>query len=189
MRDTILYCSCSCSCRCRASRLDSRYDKYIPLQVQAGQSASSGSDHYRYARRSEIAHALALSSPSFFRHGVHSPSTPETCWIAHAGDGHAFVLQRRRRRGTRRVPFLEGQRNSRHVKATDGGTHAQPRSDGVRLAWQPCLSFSGEAAKKLFTCPSTFPTVALSTPPPSTTLLSSVPFYLHCLSFHCVEVV
>lgn len=38
-------------------------------------------------------------------------------------------------------------------------------SDRVRLAWRPRLSFSGEAAKKLFACPSPFTTVAHSPPP------------------------
>ena len=50
-------------------------------------------------------------------------------------------------------------------------------SDGVRLAWRSCLSFSGEAAKKLFACPSAFHTVAHSpTPsPPSCAFASTFP--------------
>jgi hypothetical protein len=58
-------------------------------------------------------------------------------------------------------------------------------SDGVRLAWRSCLSFSGEAAKKLFACPSAFHTVAHS----PTLSSPRVRFLLHCLSFHCVEAV
>jgi hypothetical protein len=50
-------------------------------------------------------------------------------------------------------------------------------SDGVRLAWRSCLSFSGEAAKKLFACPSAFHTVAHSPTPssPSCPFSSTLP--------------
>lgn len=108
----------------------------------------------------------------FFRQGWQdgqrsSERRRQACWIAHAGDGQALYWRvgacyRRRRR---LMPFLEGRRNGRDVRATDGDTHAQPLSDGVRLAWQACLSFSGEAAKKLFAA-LPHPPPSLSQPPP-----------------------